>query len=134
MRTVDVLLRGFNDCEHAQFRSWHGVMNRACAQYMVYHGERLILCVRDPKFAYHTHRGPVFVRPYIHFCEYSLTESEIRIINAFLSGIGCVNRFKLVGKQIDIVGERKIEPKYPIAWITSVQQPGEPKTESVCEK
>lgn len=116
MRTVDVLLRGFNDCEHAQFRSWHGVMNRACAQYMIYHGERIILYVRDPKFAYRTHPGPVFVRPYIHVCEVS--RSEVRVMNDFLKGIGCVNKFKLVGERIEIAVERKIEPKYPISWIT----------------
>lgn len=119
MRTVDVLLRGFNDCEHAQFRSWHGVMNRARAQYMVYHGDRLILCVRDPKFAYHTHPGPVFVRPYIHVCEVS--RSEVRVMNDFLEGIGCVNKFKLVGKRMEVVGERKIEPKYPISWLSTVK-------------
>lgn len=120
MRTVDVLLRGFNDCEHAQFRSWHGVMNRACAQYMIYHGERLILYVRDPKFAYHTHPGPAFVKPYIHFCEI-VSPSEIRVINGFLKGIGCVNKFKVTGNGMDIVGERKIEPIYPISWISKLQ-------------
>lgn len=119
MRTVDVLLRGFNDCEHAQFRSWHGVMNRACAQYMVYHGERLILHVRDPKFAYRTHPGPVFARPHIRVCEVS--RSEVRVMNDFLKGIGCVNKFKLVGKRMEVVGERKIEPKYSISWPSTVR-------------
>lgn len=113
MRTVDVLLRGFNDCEHAQFRSWHGVMNRACAQYMIYHGERLILYVRDPRFGN--------VKPYVHFCGYPLKQSEIRVINYFLNGIGCVNKFKISRKRIDVVGERKLEPKYFISWISELQ-------------
>lgn len=118
MWTVDVLLRGFNDCEHTQFRSWHGVMNRACAQYMIYHGERLILYVRDPKFVQADGPDPIFVRPYIHFCKYPMTQFELRVVNAFLSGIGCVNKFTCRGHRIEIVGERKIEPIYPISWIT----------------
>lgn len=120
MWTVDVLLRGFNDCEHTQFRSWHGVMNRACAQYMVYHEDHLLFYVRDPRFAYHTHPGPTFVKPYIHFCEI-VSPSEMRVINEFLNGIGCVNKFKVTGNGMDIVGERKIEPKYLISWISKLQ-------------
>lgn len=42
----------------------------------------------------------------------------MRIVNDFLVGIGCVNRFKLVDTRIEVAGERKIEPIYPISWIT----------------
>lgn len=118
MRTVDVLLRGFNDCEHAQFRSWRGVVLQACAQYMVYHREDVVLFAVDPSFTYLAGPYVALVRRRVHICKHPLTKSEMRTVNDFLVGIGCVNRFKLVGTRIGVAGERKIEPIYPISWIT----------------
>lgn len=113
MRTVDVLLRGFAECKHVQFRSWYGSMDRKGAKYIIFHGSKPVLYVRDPRFGN--------VKPYIHFCTCLESISELRLVNAFLSGIGCVSRFRLSGKRMEIRGKRKIEPKYLISWIAEMQ-------------
>ena len=100
------MLRGFYRFEHVQFRCYVGIANIAQSRFEVYHRGELLLYVRDPKFG--------ICKPYVHICSRRFTRSTVEFINEFLGGIGCVNKFTVIGGKLSNAGERKIEPKYCI--------------------
>lgn len=106
------MLRGFDREEHVQFRRYIGLTNIAQSRFEVYHNGELLLYVRDPKFG--------ICRPYVYICRRTFTRSVIEFINEFLGGIGCVNKFTVIGGRLSAAGERKIEPKYFVAWPTNL--------------
>lgn len=106
------MLRGFDRAEHVQFRRYIGLTNIAQSRFEVYHNGELLLYVRDPKFG--------ICRPYVHICSRRFTRPVVEFINEFLGGIGCVNKFTVIGGKLSAAGERKIEPKYCITWPTKL--------------
>lgn len=102
------MLRGFDRFEHVQFRRYLGLANIAQSRFEVYHRGELLLYVHDPKFG--------ICRPHVYICRRRFTRSMVEFINEFLGGIGCVNKFTVVGGELSNAGERKIEPKYCITW------------------
>lgn len=112
MRASEVMLRGFNRAEYVQFRRYVGLVNTAQSRFAVYHNGELLLYVCDPKFGR--------CKPYVHICSRRFTRPVVEFINEFLGGIGCVNKFTVVGGKLSNMGERKIEPRYCITWPTTL--------------
>jgi hypothetical protein len=112
MWASEVMLRGFDRVEDVQFRRYVGLVNTAQSRFEVYHNGELLLYVRDPKFGR--------CKPYVHICRRRFTRSVVEFINEFLGGIGCVNKFTVIGSKLGAAGERKIEPKYCITWPTNL--------------
>lgn len=106
------MLRGFDRFEYVQFRRYLGIANIAQSRFEVHHRGELLLYVRDPKFGR--------CKPYVYICSRRFTRSVVEFINEFLGGIGCVNKFTVIGGKLSAAGERKIEPKYCITWPTTL--------------
>lgn len=106
------MLRGFNRAEHVHFGRYVGLTNIAQSRFEVYHNGELLLYVRDPKFG--------LCKPFVYICRGRFARSVVEFINEFLGGIGCVNKFTVIGGKLSAAGERKIEPRYCITWPTNL--------------
>ena len=106
------MLRGFDREEYVRFGRYTGLVNTQQSRFAVYHNKKLLLYVCDPKFGR--------CNPYVHICRRRFTRSTVAFINEFLGGVGCVNKFTVIGGKLSAAGKRKIEPKYCITWPTDL--------------